>query len=137
MAAVTGVLETCLYLEDLDRASRFYEGLFGWKRMDGDARFRAYGVSPGSVLLLFKRGATVQAVAASGGMIPGHDGVSGGHIAFSIPAKDWDTWMRRLEEHGIAVEKVVHWPRGGKSLYFRDPEGNLVELATPGLWAVY
>ncbi|HXZ18888.1 MAG TPA: VOC family protein [Candidatus Acidoferrales bacterium] len=137
MAAVTGVLETCLYLEDLDRASRFYEGLFGWKRMDGDARFRAYGIAPGSVLLLFKRGGTVQAAATGGGVIPGHDGTSGGHLAFSVPAAEWEKWLRRLEEHGVAIEQVVQWPRGGRSLYFRDPERNLIELATPGLWAVY
>jgi catechol 2,3-dioxygenase-like lactoylglutathione lyase family enzyme len=137
LPAVTAVLETCLYLEDLDRASRFYEELFGWKLMDGDARFRAYGVAPGSVLLLFKRGVTVHAVATTGGVIPGHDGMSGGHLAFSIPAGEWERWQRRLEERGIAVEQIVHWPRGGQSLYFRDPEQNLVELATPGLWAVY
>jgi catechol 2,3-dioxygenase-like lactoylglutathione lyase family enzyme len=63
--------------------------------------------------------------------------VSGGHIAFSISAADWDAWLRRLEERGIAVERIVRWPRGGRSLFFRDPEQNLVELATPGLWAVY
>ena len=135
--AVTAVLETCLYLEDLDRASRFYETLFGWKLMDGDQRIRAYGVAPGSVLLLFKRGATAKPVSTPGGVIPGHDGVSGGHIAFSIPATDWDAWLDRLEERGIKVEQIVRWPRGGQSLYFRDPEQNLVELATPGLWAVY
>jgi len=137
LPTVTAVLETCLYLDDLERASQFYEDLFGWKRMDGDYRFRAYGVAPASVLLLFKRGATAQPVSTPGGVIPAHDGVSGGHIAFSIPAADWDAWLRRLEEHGITVERIVRWPRGGQSLYFRDPEQNLVELATPGLWTVY
>lgn len=134
---VTAVLETCLYVEDLDCASRFYEGLFGWKRMNGDARFRAYGVAHGSVLLLFKRGATIQPVSTPSGVIPVHDGVPGGHIAFSIPPAEWDAWLGRLKEHGIEVEQIVGWPRGGQSLYFRDPEQNLVELATPGLWAVY
>jgi catechol 2,3-dioxygenase-like lactoylglutathione lyase family enzyme len=89
------------------------------------------------VLLLFRRGATAQAVSTPGGVIPGHDGVSGGHVAFAIPAADWDAWLRRLEERGITVEKIMRWPPGGQSLYFRDPEQNLVELATPGLWAVY
>jgi len=137
LLAVTAVLETCLYLDDLDRASRFYEELFGWKLMVGDERIRAYGVAPGSVLLLFRRGASAKPVSTPSGVISAHDGVSGGHIAFSIPAADWDEWLRRLEEHGITVERIVRWPRGGQSLYFRDPEHNLVELATPGLWAVY
>ena len=135
--AVSAVLETCLYVEDLERAARFYEDLFGWKLMDGDSRLRAFGVAPGSVLLLFRRGATVQPVSAPGGVIPPHDGVSGSHVAFAIPEPDWDAWLERFEARGIAVERIVRWPRGGRSLYFRDPDQNLVELATPGVWPVY
>ena len=135
--SVSAVLETCLYVDDLDEASRFYEGLFGWMQMVGDERMRAYGVAHGSVLLLFKRGATAQPVTTPGGIIPAHDGVPGGHIAFAIAGSDWDPWLRRLKERGVSVERIVNWPRGGRSLYFRDPEQNLVELATPGLWAVY
>jgi catechol 2,3-dioxygenase-like lactoylglutathione lyase family enzyme len=137
MPHVTGVLETCLYAEELDRAARFYEELFGWKPMFSDARLRAYGVSKGSVLLLFKKGATGEAVVTPNGVIPAHDGVPGGHLAFSIEPQEWEPWLRRLEGRGISVENTVRWPRGGQSLYFRDPEDNLVELATPGLWAVY
>jgi catechol 2,3-dioxygenase-like lactoylglutathione lyase family enzyme len=135
--AVTAVLETCLYLDDLDGGSRFYEELFGWKLMDGDDRLRAYGVAPGSVLLLFRRGATREAVRVPGGVIPPHDGIGGAHVAFAIADAEWDAWTQRLAERGIAVERVVRWPRGGRSMYFRDPGQNLVELATPGLWAVY
>jgi catechol 2,3-dioxygenase-like lactoylglutathione lyase family enzyme len=134
---VTGVLETCLYAGDLDRTAKFYEDVFGFSLMDGDARLRAYGVAHGSVLLLFQRGATRQAVQTPGGVIPGHDGQGQLHIAFAIAAEEWDAWKKRVVERGIAVERIVKWPRGGQSLYFRDPDGNLVELATPGLWAVY
>ena len=137
IAAVGGVLETCLYVEDLDGAARFYEELFGWERMFGDERMRAYGVAQGSVLLLFQRGAAGEAVRVPGGVIPAHDGVGGGHVAFAIAAAEWDAWTERLAERGIAIEHVVNWPRGGRSMYFRDPDQNLVELATPGLWAVY
>ncbi len=137
MPTVTGVLETCLYSDDLDGASRFYEELFGWKQMVGDERIRAYGVAPGSVLLLFRRGASREPVMVPGGVIPVHDGIGGGHLAFAIAAGEWDAWQRRLEERRIPVERIVQWPRGGQSLYFRDPDGNLVELATPGLWSVY
>jgi len=137
MPTVTAVLETCLYVDDLESASNFYEELFGWERMFGDERMRAYGVAPGSVLLLFRQGATRDAVRVPGGVIPAHDGVGGGHVAFAIAAEDWDEWKQRLGARGIAIEHVVNWPRGGRSLYFRDRDRNLVELATPGLWAVY
>jgi catechol 2,3-dioxygenase-like lactoylglutathione lyase family enzyme len=137
MPAVSGVLETCLYVEDLDAVARFYEELFGWKPMFGDSRIRAYGVNKGSVLLLFRSGASREPVSTPEGVIPPHDGVPGGHVAFAIAAQDWDAWMRCLEERGVAIEEVIRWAGGGQSLYFRDPEGNLIELATPGLWAVY
>lgn len=137
MPRVNGVLETCLYAEDLERVARFYEDLFEWTPMFADARLRAYGVSSGSVLLLFRKGASRETAATPQGTIPGHDGIPGGHVAFAIAAPEWEAWVRRLEECGIAVEQVVGWERGGQSLYFRDPEGNLVELATPGLWATY
>jgi catechol 2,3-dioxygenase-like lactoylglutathione lyase family enzyme len=53
-----------------------------------------------------------------------------------VRAEDLDDWRRRLERHGIVAEQEVEWPRGGRSLYFRDPAGNSVELVTPGLWGL-
>jgi catechol 2,3-dioxygenase-like lactoylglutathione lyase family enzyme len=137
MPAVTSVLETCIYAEDLDRVARFYEELFGWKPMVSDARIRAYGVAKGSVLLLFRQGFSREPVVTPEGVIPAHEGVPGGHLALSISAEQWEPWLQHLEARGIAVERIMRWPRGGQSMYFRDPEGNLVELATPGVWAVY
>src|SRR5207253_616703 len=57
MPSLTGVLEMSLYVEDLDRASRFYEETLGLTRIEGDDRFRAYGVAGRSGLLLFRRAA--------------------------------------------------------------------------------
>jgi catechol 2,3-dioxygenase-like lactoylglutathione lyase family enzyme len=42
-----------------------------------------------------------------------------------------------LQERGIAIESAVDWPRGGRSLYFRDPDRHLLELITPGCWSIY
>ena len=36
----------------------------------------------------------------------------------------------------VPIELETDWPRGGHSLYFRDPAGNSVELITPGLWGL-
>ena len=134
---VTAVLETCLHVEDVERSARFYEELFGFKRMAGDARFCAFDVAKGSVLLLFRRGGTLEPVQAPGGLIPPHDGSGHMHFAFAMPAKDLDAWIERLKSAGIAIESRVRWEAGGESLYFRDPDQHLVELATPGIWPNY
>ena len=105
--------------------------------LTGDTRFRAYDVGGKSVLLLFRRGATVKTVHMPGGTIPPHDGHGPLHMAFAITADELPAWERRLGEHGIAIEGRTDWSRGGHSIYFRDPDGHLLELATPGLWATY
>lgn len=137
MPSVTGVIETALYVNDLDRASQFYEDLFGLKRMDGDDRLRAYNVAGQSVLLLFKRGASNCVTELPFGKIGPHNGNGPLHFSFSINAEDLQAWEKALEVKGISIESRVRWPRGGTSLYFRDPDNNLLELATPGMWPIY
>jgi catechol 2,3-dioxygenase-like lactoylglutathione lyase family enzyme len=131
------VIETCLYVEDVERASIFYEEVLGLRRIAGDDRFRAYSVADKDVLLLFKRGATTQPLDFPGGMIPPHDGSGQNHLAFAVSADQLPAWEKQLAEHQIAIESSVRWPAGGTSIYFRDPDENLLELATPGLWSIY
>ena len=70
-------------------------------------------------------------------MIPGHDGKGRLHLALGIAAESLDEWRERLGRHGVAIISGTRWSRGGTSLYFHDPDGHVVELATPGLWANY
>jgi catechol 2,3-dioxygenase-like lactoylglutathione lyase family enzyme len=138
MPALTGIIETALYVDDLERAAKFYEEILGLRRIGGEeGRLHAYSVADRNVLLLFKRGATVHAISTPRGTIPPHDGTGQNHFAFAIPAAELEHWENKLAAHGIAVESRVHWPRGGTSIYFRDRDGNLVELATPGMWSIY
>jgi catechol 2,3-dioxygenase-like lactoylglutathione lyase family enzyme len=134
---LNGILETALYVDDLTRAARFYEDVLGLASMTGDGRFRAYDVAGRSVLLLFQRGATLETVTIPGGTIPPHDGHGPLHMAFAISADELSSWEKRLSEHGIEIEGRTRWSRGGDSIYFRDPDGHLIELATPGLWTSY
>jgi catechol 2,3-dioxygenase-like lactoylglutathione lyase family enzyme len=131
------VLETCLYVEDLDRAARFYEQVLGLSRLTADSRFRAYDVGGRSVLLLFRRGATLETVHMPGGTIPPHDGHGPLHVAFAVAAQALEEWETRLSGKGVAIEGRTAWSRGGRSVYFRDPDGHLLELASPGLWTTY
>lgn len=132
---ISGILETSLYVADLDHAAAFYRALFGFEEFMRDQRMCALGVPGGQVLLLFTHGATASpAPAPAGGFIPPHGGTGTLHLCFAIPLGERAAWEEHLGQANITVESRVHWPRGGTSLYFRDPDGHSVELATPGLW---
>jgi catechol 2,3-dioxygenase-like lactoylglutathione lyase family enzyme len=126
-----GILESSLYVSDLQRSVRFYQETFGF-RVISDFGERGCAMHAGTrqVLLLFKKG-------ASRAILSPHDGDGELHIAFAIPPEDLTTWESWLETRGIAVEEKRKWELGGWSLYFRDPDRHLVELATPGTWPVY
>jgi catechol 2,3-dioxygenase-like lactoylglutathione lyase family enzyme len=135
---VAGVLETALYVSDLASASRFYEEVLGFERVAGDEqRFRALAIGPAQLLLLFRHGSATEPLDTPGGAIPAHDGRGELHVAFAITAASLTAWESRLASHGVEIESRVRWPRGGTSIYFRDPDRHVVELATPGLWPNY
>src|SRR5712664_2537191 len=66
-----------------------------------------------------------------------HDGDGELHLAFAIASAEFSDWEAWLAEKGIAIEEKKKWDLGGWSLYFRDPDRHLLELATPGTWTVY
>ncbi len=134
---VEGILETALYVEDLDRSERFYREMFGFEPLVRDERLRALSVRDRNVLLLLARGASAADVEIPGGTIPGSDARGEIHLAFAVPEDTLPAWSGRLDRRGVDVESRVRWPRGGESLYFRDPDGHVVELVTPGCWEIY
>ena len=137
MPTLNGVLETALYVDDLGRAIRFYTDVLGLAPLYRDTRMAAFDVGGKSVLLIFPRGGSLETVHMPGGTIPPHDGAGPLHVAFAIPKEELGGWEQRLAASGIPIEGRTTWKRGGESIYFRDPDGHLLELATPGLWAIY
>jgi catechol 2,3-dioxygenase-like lactoylglutathione lyase family enzyme len=137
MPALDAVLETALYVDDLARACHFYEEILDLPQIYRDDRLAAYAVGGRNVLLLFRRGASRSTIRIPGGTIPPHDGAGPLHIAFAIAKDALPEWEARLTRHGINIEGSTDWTRGGRSIYFRDPDGHLLELATPGLWTIY
>jgi catechol 2,3-dioxygenase-like lactoylglutathione lyase family enzyme len=128
------ILETALYVDDLQEAARFYEDIMGLEIMATGDRLVALNAGGGTVLLLFQRGAAAKGVSFSEGRVPPHDGHGPTHFAFAVAAEELDAWSDHLVRNGIEIESRVSWNDGGTSLYFRDPAGHSVELATPGVW---
>lgn len=145
VTSVSRLLETAVYVEDLERSARFYQEVFGLAPIVGTTLemqtqspvLRPLHIPGGQVLLLFLRGSTAATAVLPGGTIPPHGGSGRLHLAFAVSGADLEAWRERLRTYGVAIEGEMSWPRGGKSLYVRDPDGHLVELATPGLWSIY
>ncbi len=126
-----GILESSLYVSDVPRSVRFYQEIFGF-RVISEFGERGCAMHAGTrqVLLLFKKGAS-RAISSP------HDGDGELHLAFAIPSDELPNWESWLQERGIAVEEKREWELGGCSLYFRDPDRHLLELATRGTWSIY
>lgn len=124
------ILETCVYAKNLDAAEEFYSrvlGLVAFAREPGRHVFFRCG---DGVFLVFNPEATVQ----PGHGVPIHGAVGPGHVAFAVEPDDLPRWRTQLQRKKVPVEREVTWPSGGQSIYFRDPGGNSVELATPNIW---
>ncbi len=124
------ILETCLYARDLKAAEAFYTRVLGlelFSRHEGRHVFFRCGHG---MFLIFNPDQTLQPE----GEIPNHGAMGPGHVAFAIPGEEVEQWKDHLKTHQIEIEAEVTWPSGGRSIYFRDPEGNCIELATPQTW---
>jgi catechol 2,3-dioxygenase-like lactoylglutathione lyase family enzyme len=129
---IKAIIETAIYVDDLDGTEAFYRTILGLTVIAKESgRHVFFQVGESSVLLAFIADATLK-----GDHLPAHGAKGPGHFALGIEADALDTWRNKLKESGIAIEQEVEWPRGGKSLYFRDPAGNSVELITPGVWGL-
>lgn len=130
-----GILETALYGSDLEAAERFYHGVLGLEVFQRETDRHVFFRLEREMLLFFNPQSTANPLPTPWGVvIPSHGGHGPGHVAFRIHAEELPEWRRRLTQSHVAIETEIVWPNGGLSLYFRDPAGNSVELATPKLW---
>lgn len=131
MPPLEGILETCVYAADLDTAEQFYRDVIGLEvhsKMEGRHVFFRCGRG---MFLVFNPEAT----SVEGTPFPVHGATGPGHTAFEVKPEALDTWRVRLSEAGVRIETEIDWPNGGRSMYFRDPAGNSIELATRQTWS--
>lgn len=127
------VLETSLYVRDLEEAKAFYGGTLGLALHAEQSGRHVFFRCGESMVLLFQPDATEQPDASG---IPVHGARGAGHLAWAVRASELPGWRLRLQAAGVAIEAEHAWPNGGHSLYFRDPAGNSLEFATPQVWGL-
>jgi len=131
-----GVFETALYTQDLDAVDDFYGRILGLKKIFSvPKRQLVFECEKGFLLIFDPRQTEKDQIQINGGAIPLHGARGAGHMAFSAAKSQLESWRRRLSEAGVPIESEVTWPNGAHSIYFRDPAGNSVELATPDMWS--
>src|SRR3954453_20606302 len=114
MGEIRAIVETAIYVDDLDRAEAFYRDVLGMGVIGREAGRHVFFRVGDGVLLAFDPEATLK-----GDVLPPHGAKGPGHFAFGVRAEHLDEWRRRLEAHWVVIEKEVEWPRGGRSIYFR------------------
>ena len=123
------IFETVLYAEDLAAAERFYQEALGLESLGRSALSVVLRCGDGVLLIFDPRKSGVP-----GRGVPSHGAAGAGHVAFPAKPDDLPAWRDQLRRAGVSIEREVDWDEGGRSIYFRDPAGNSVELAPPTIW---
>ncbi|KQS90483.1 MULTISPECIES: VOC family protein [unclassified Rhizobium] len=131
-----GILETALYADDLDAAEQFYGTVLGLQKITRAGNRHVFFRCGLSVLLIFNPEETVKPPHEGALPVPPHGTKGNGHACFRVAADKLDGWIEKLTSAGIPIEADIRWPTGARSFYFRDPAGNSLECAEPGLWAI-
>ena len=131
----SGILETVIYVSDLDAAEAFYGYVLGLACVGKQNGRQVFFRCGNQMLLIFNPQATLKKPQKDTVLpVPPHGSKGPGHVCFRASASEIDTWRSRLKGHDIAIEADFQWPGGGRSIYFRDPDGNSLEFAEPRIW---
>lgn len=126
--AIRGVHHLTLICSDLDRTTAFYRDLLGLALVqeasnddDPDARHFWFDTGGGQRLSFLEYASMDPGVVGQG---------STHHIALTVDSPaELEVWRGYLGEHGVQCSEIFE--RGGfHSLYLRDPDGHILELAT-------
>jgi len=115
---IAGIAEMTLQARDLDGMRRFYGETVGLRVLsrEDDRVWLAVGEQARLGLWL------------PGEKEFGDEGGSHVHFAFSAAPGGLDDFADRLRSRGVEVRGPERHDGGDRSLYFEDPEGNVVEV---------
>ncbi|MHC0054983.1 VOC family protein [Actibacterium sp. D379-3] len=132
----SGVLEAALYADDLDAAEAFFGGVLGLNRLIRAGNRHVFFRVGATTLLVFNPAETCKPPSNPDLPVPAHGSTGQGHVCFAATDNEITAWRARLTAAGHAIEADFRWPGGARSLYFRDPAGNSIEIAEPRLWDI-
>ena len=124
-----GIKETCLYVNDLEMAKSFYHDTLNLpiiSYVSGKHIFFRVGKS---VLLCFN-----PADSKLKNSPPAHYAEGRQHFAFEVSAAEYLKSKEILQAKGVEIIDEIVWANGKVSFYFKDPEGNILEILPEGVW---
>jgi len=127
---ISSVLETVLYYTDEERTERFYSNLLGFRLLAKEPGRSLFYRAGSSVFLLFCADTTLD----PNGSLPPHGARGPVHTCFLAPADQYESWKSHLAEGGVPTLSEIEWNRG-RSFYFHDPDGNVLEIANRDIWS--
>ncbi|MEM6421774.1 MAG: VOC family protein [Pseudomonadota bacterium] len=133
---ITHILETALYAPNLEETAAFYEQVLGLERLSAVAGRHVFYRLERQMLLLFDPAASTVPPPQGAIEVPPHGTRGEGHVCFDAAPLGIEAWAERLERAGVEIERRIDWPQGGRSLYFRDPAGNSLEVAERRIWGL-
>lgn len=131
---IDGILETALYVDELDAAENFYGSLLGLEKVLRAGNRHVFFRCGQGILLIFNRSETIKPASPDALPVPPHGTTGAGHACFRVSAEAIDLIAEKLNKAGVSIESDFRWPNGARSIYFRDPAGNSLECAEPKLW---
>ena len=128
---VKGLGEVSIRVKDLESMRKFYEEVIGLEVLRLDESFVFFKIAEGygghsQNLALFD--STNTAFLESKSHQLNLEQTTLHHIALNIALEDFEPEKSRLEGLGLKVNATIHEWLHVRSLYFPDPEGNLLEF---------
>jgi len=129
------IVETSIYSSDLEKMKEFYVDKLGLDFVSEQRGRHVFLKVDKNMLLIFNHEVTITEKETNHGAPTPPSMV---HIAFEIESGEYENAKKLLVESNIQVEKEIVWENDikSRSIYFRDPAGNLVEFITKNYWVV-
>jgi len=130
---IKGLGEVSIRVQDLGSMQKFYEEVVGLQVLRQEERYVFFKIAEGygghtQNLALFAADERTFLKSKSTQLSPEMSTLH--HIALNIALEDYEPEKERLEALGLEVQVVDHEWIHVHSLYFSDPEGNLLELVS-------